>query len=135
MIRGSVSPEGIPTIALSVAGGDWAAVVDTGFNGDVSMPLHEIGELNLVPSTPVVVTMANDESQTFETYRGIVIWDGRRLPVRVIAAEGRLLIGTDLLWGNLLSAELTEYGAVTISPLPSSDDSSPGGSPVPVAPE
>ena len=140
MIFGSVNPnrELVVPLRMLDANGHlhrFEAVVDTGFNGDVTMPAREIGELNLPPDDPVVVTMANNESQTFDAHRGIVLWDGRRLSVQVIAAEGRLLIGTELLWGSLLSAELTEYGEVTISPLPSSDDSSPGGSPVPVAPE
>ena len=35
MIVGTVSADGVPTITLSVAGQDWPAVIDTGFNGDL----------------------------------------------------------------------------------------------------
>lgn len=145
MIVGSINRNGELIVPLRMLDANghlhrFDAMIDTGFNGDVAMPLLQIRELALTPDDAVVVTMANDESELFDTYHGSVIWDGQRLPVQVIATEGRLLIGTDLLWGSLLSAEITEHGAVTISPLPSSDGSSsagsaPGGSPAPVSPE
>lgn len=145
MIVGSINRNGELVVPLRMLDANGhlhrsEAMIDTGFNGDVAMPPLQIRELGLTPDDAVVVTMANDESELFDTYQGSVIWDGQRLPVQVIAAEGRLLIGTDLLWGSLLSAEITEHGAVTISPLPSPAGSSsagsvPGGSPAPVSPE
>lgn len=38
MILGTVSADGVPTIALSIAGQDWSAIIDTGFNGDLELP-------------------------------------------------------------------------------------------------
>jgi hypothetical protein len=38
LILGTVSADGIPTILLPVAGQDWRAAVDTGFNGDLELP-------------------------------------------------------------------------------------------------
>jgi predicted aspartyl protease len=38
MIDGEVDADGIPIIELAVAGRDWDAIVDTGFNGDLELP-------------------------------------------------------------------------------------------------
>ena len=38
MIQGVVSPTGVPTILLSIADEEWAATIDTGFNGDLELP-------------------------------------------------------------------------------------------------
>ena len=39
MIRGTVTAAGVPTIVLTIAGRDWPATIDTGFNGDLELPL------------------------------------------------------------------------------------------------
>lgn len=39
MIKGTVL-EGVPTIALSIADRDHTAIIDTGFNGDLELPLE-----------------------------------------------------------------------------------------------
>ena len=38
MILGVVSVQGLPTIILPIAGQDWPATIDTGFNGDLELP-------------------------------------------------------------------------------------------------
>ena len=38
MILGVVSVHGLPTIILPIAGRDWPATIDTGFNGDLELP-------------------------------------------------------------------------------------------------
>jgi predicted aspartyl protease len=38
VIRGAVSADGVPMIILSIAGQDWPAIIDTGFNGDLELP-------------------------------------------------------------------------------------------------
>jgi len=38
MIHGTVTADGIPMISLAIAGRDWPATIDTGFNGDLELP-------------------------------------------------------------------------------------------------
>jgi predicted aspartyl protease len=38
VIRGEVDEEGIPFVTLSMAGRDWRAIIDTGFNGFLELP-------------------------------------------------------------------------------------------------
>ena len=38
MIQGRVTSRGVPTVSIPVAGSDWPATIDTGFNGDLELP-------------------------------------------------------------------------------------------------
>ena len=38
MMYGTVSDIGVPTIILPIAGQEWSATIDTGFNGDLELP-------------------------------------------------------------------------------------------------
>ena len=38
MIEGFINEDGVPVVILNVAGKDWNAVIDTGFNGDLELP-------------------------------------------------------------------------------------------------
>jgi hypothetical protein len=40
VILGTVSADGVPMVALSLAGRDWSAIIDTGFNGDPGTGTH-----------------------------------------------------------------------------------------------
>ena len=62
--------------------------------------------------------LATDLVVTVASYSGVVLWRGERQPVEILEAEGTPLIGTALLWSSLLTAEMTDNGAVTIGPLP-----------------
>lgn len=94
------------------------AHIDTGFNGEFTLPHDFIELLGLEPEQPMALTMANGEMETFPTFLGVMLWQGHRRSVRIIESEGVPLIGTELLWGSLLTAEMTDNGAVTIGPLP-----------------
>ena len=80
--------------------------------------MRHIRELELIPDLPVEITMANGSTETFDAYFGALIWQGQRRAVRVVELEGTPLIGLGLLWDSLLTAEITDHGAVTIGPLP-----------------
>lgn len=50
MIAGTVSDDGVPTITLGIVGQNWSAIIDTGFNGDLELPLSLHGQLNDEPA-------------------------------------------------------------------------------------
>ena len=50
MIAGYVSDDGIPVVTIEVAGQDWSAIIDTGFNGDLELPEELQGKLNDQPA-------------------------------------------------------------------------------------
>ena len=94
------------------------ANIDTGFNGHLTLPPDVTRLLGLIRAKPVDLTMANDETGTFPSYHGMVFWQGQHRPIEIIETEGTPLIGTALLWGSLLTAEMADNGAVTIGVLP-----------------
>jgi predicted aspartyl protease len=38
VIVGEVTADGVPVVRLEIGGQTWAAIVDTGFNGDLELP-------------------------------------------------------------------------------------------------
>ena len=52
------------------------------------------------PTGPVEMTVATDTTFTVNSFEGVVLWQGRRRPVRIIEAEGAPLLGIGLLWGK-----------------------------------
>ena len=94
------------------------AVVDTGFNGYLALPHDLIQQLGIPAAEPVDMGLATDMVVTVASFEGVVLWREERRSVEILEAEGDPLIGTALLWGSLLTAEMTDNGAVTIGPLP-----------------
>ena len=123
MIFGSVSETGDLIIPIRVLDANghvhrFEVVVDTGFGGDLSLLPYQIQDLGLRLSSPVDMVLATGLEVLVNAYEGTVLWRGGRRPVRILEAEGSPLIGINLLWGSLLTAEMTDNGAVTIGPLP-----------------
>lgn len=99
MIQGVVSPDGVPTIQVQVANQEWAATVDTGFNGDLELPEALRTSLN-IRDTFGLVKFALAGGQTIEEYVYIVDFpfDGRLVEAAVtFVSDNQILIGTRLL--------------------------------------
>lgn len=99
MIQGVVSPDGVPTIQVQVANQEWAATVDTGFNGDLELPEALRTYLN-IRDTFGLVKFALAGGQTIEEYVYIVDFpfDGRLVEAAVtFVSDNQILIGTRLL--------------------------------------
>ncbi len=61
MIRGIVSTRGLPVIVLRVAGSNWPATVDTGFNGDLELPMELRARIRACYSGHVRSRLANGQ--------------------------------------------------------------------------
>jgi predicted aspartyl protease len=94
------------------------AVIDTGYNGDLCLPLALVTSLSLLPQAPKPVKLGDNSWKTLPFYRADIDWDGRRSPVRVLCVEGDPLVGTRLLRGNKMEADFVDGGSVLIHPLP-----------------
>jgi clan AA aspartic protease len=93
------------------------AVVDTGFNGDLILPIELVLELELIPQGYQKATLGDGTISQFRVYTGTVIWDGSRKAVEVNAATSGVLIGMGLLDGYKLEVNATPNGIVTITNL------------------
>jgi clan AA aspartic protease len=92
------------------------AVVDTGFNGFLTLPPPLIATLDL-PFLGRVI-LADGSESLFDVHEATVIWDGQPRRVAVGAADTEPLIGMALLHGHELTVQAVEGGDVYIRTLP-----------------
>lgn len=93
-------------------------VVDTGYDGSLSMPRTIIAELNLEWFTRDCSLLADGSEVEHDVFDGLVIWDETLIPVFIDEADSAPLLGTALLRGHELTAQFRPHGKVTIKRLP-----------------
>jgi clan AA aspartic protease len=123
MIIGVVNTHTEATIRLPVRAADgreleMEGVLDTGFNGSLTLSPAVIGSLGLRWRTRGLVMLANGSEDHCDIYAATVIWDGRPRNILVEAADTDPLIGMALLYGHALHMQVVEGGSVVIEPLP-----------------
>ncbi len=94
------------------------AVIDTGFNGFLTLPPALIATLGLPWLYRQQGQLADGSFQVFEVYAVTLIWDGQPRTVEVEAADAQPLIGMSLMEGHELRVHVTPNGAVTITAVP-----------------
>jgi clan AA aspartic protease len=124
MITGAVTADREATIRLSVRGPNGNehaidAVVDTGFDGWLSLPPLLVSHLGLLWRRRGRALLADGGESVFDIYEATVIWDGhpRRVPVDEVNTAP--LIGMALLEGYELTVQVRSGGNVNIRALPS----------------
>ncbi|MGI4792065.1 MAG: hypothetical protein ACRYFS_24850 [Janthinobacterium lividum] len=120
MMQGTFRDEH-PRIVLSLPGMqdrlDVEFIVDTGFAGDLSLPIR------LINQTEVTLMGFRDRrlatGQEFRCpYCSIMLeWDGEVRLTEVLVLEGDPLLGTVLLREYLILVEMTDGGEISIEPL------------------
>ncbi len=119
MILGSVNAYSEAIIRLLVIGPqgqeqELEAVVDTGFNGSLSLPPSVIAKLDLPFRRRGRAVLADGSESLFDIYEAIVLWDGQPRRVAIDAVETDSLIGMTLLYGYELTVEAVVGGSVSI---------------------
>lgn len=94
-------------------------VVDTGFNGALTLPTGIIGMLGLPFRRTGRALLADGSEVLFDVYEAIVDWDGQARRISVDAAETDPLLGMALLEGYELRVQGRNGGGVSIAPLSS----------------
>ena len=99
MIQGVVSPKGVPTILLPIAGQEWAATIDTGFNGDLELPEVLRPSVNIVGYIGLLeFALAGGQTIEEDVYLVDFPFDGEVIEAEVtFVADSQILIGTYLL--------------------------------------
>jgi predicted aspartyl protease len=106
VIRGAVSPDGVPHVALHVAGQDWSAVIDTGFNGDLELPLALRPSLNSRFIGRIVSLLAGGQTTAEDCYLVDFPFDGQTVVAEATFVAGaEILIGTRMLQGHKLEID------------------------------
>jgi clan AA aspartic protease len=124
---GSVAADGSePLLPLVLLGGiengpsiqeDIEAVIDTGFDGELTLQEATIQLLGYPYSGSAGGTLADGSEVQFDYYEGRVLWHGSERPVAVIGAEGQPLIGMGLLGGSRLTLDAEPDGGVLVEDL------------------
>ena len=93
------------------------AVIDTGFNGFLSLPSTVITTLNLPWSGSDFVTLGDGSETYFDLYTGIIIWDGQYQEIDIAESETEPLLGMSMLYRYRMQIDAVEGGKVIIKAL------------------
>ena len=122
MIAGAVTADLAALISVVLRGTKGQEVgidclVDTGFDGHLSIPTTLIHELGYSWQRRQEAELADGRREFFDVYRGLVHWDGRLRSVEVDAVDAQPLLGMGLMRDFKLEIEAKPGGAVMLNPL------------------
>jgi clan AA aspartic protease len=120
MITGIVNEEFEPIISISLRDADGkihtqAAIVDTGFNGWLSLSSDLIAQLNLNWKRRGRAILGDGSECVFNVYEAVIVWDGDLLTIPVDEADSEPLVGMSLMEGYQLTVQVFEGGSVELS--------------------
>jgi clan AA aspartic protease len=123
MITGTINEDREAIVSITIRGSNGharriRAVVDTGYNGRLTLPPDLIAELELPWIRRGFAVLADNSEIDFDVYEAVIVWDGRRHVVRIDETDSIPLIGMALMEGYELKAQIRSGGKVTLKPLP-----------------
>ena len=90
--------------------------LDTGFNGELALPLRVIERLGLVPDDALVVILANGDRIMMTRYSAKLDWQDQPIEAEVLQTEQESAIGMALLENSNLTIQVWDGGHVLIEP-------------------
>ena len=108
MLQGRVNRHGEPIVAIQLVlrprPATFPAVIDTGFNGYLSVPKRLLSQSRWQAIGTEKFEIATGAIVEQEIFLGEIFFDGQRSPTYVVATQAQdILIGTKLLKNKLLS--------------------------------
>jgi clan AA aspartic protease len=92
-------------------------VIDTGFDGFLSLPSEIIARLGLPWTISNLATLGDGSEVLFDFYTGTIIWDGQYRTIDIAESETEPLLGMAMLYGYRLQIDNVEGGSVKIEAL------------------
>lgn len=119
MITGTVNADYEAVIRLQVQGAsvhacEIDALIDTGFNGFLTVLSALVTALGLTRRSRGRAQLANGREELFDIYGVTVLWDGQSRYVEADAVDTTPLVGMALLDGYDLRIQVTTGGRVVI---------------------
>ena len=93
------------------------AVVDAGFDGNLTLPPNIIRELDFEPELEVNVVLATGAADRVKTWNGDVIWHEQVRSLLILESSGTPLLGMELLEDSQLTMQARINGDVLIERL------------------
>ena len=123
MMTGRVTTLHEATLRLTVSGPDQRqqavdTVLDTGFNGFLTLPSHVVRTLRLPFVGHRRVTLGDGSIVVLDLYLATVLWHEQEREVLVLQADGGPLMGMALLYGSRVVLHVVDDGDVLIEPWP-----------------
>ncbi len=124
MITGTVNRNNEAIIQIAVRGPRGmtttiAALVDTGFDGSLTLPSRLVAELQLPFRRSGRAILGEGTDTSFDVYEATVLWDRSPRQVPVGALDSEPLLGRGLLVGYRLTIQVIPSGQVLIASLAS----------------
>jgi len=94
------------------------AILDTGFNGFLTLPSALIAALGLPWLSRQQGQLADGTFQVLDVFAAAILWDGQPRTVEVEALDAQPLIGMALMRGHELRIQVKPGGVVTIAAAP-----------------
>ncbi len=122
MINGTVSPDRQALVAVELLSADgqfqpFEFILDTGFTGDLSLPLQTLRQLAVLPEVGLPVELADGSRIIAPTWQATALWDHNPRKVLILESDGEPLLGMGLLWQNRITLEARPYGSLVIARL------------------
>lgn len=119
MIFGEFLPPGQARVLATIrnAEGEEAeinAIVDTGFMGSLLLPRTLANDLNLPQIDQEVLALAEGSLIRFAVHEVVIDWQDEERIVAAHVADGDILIGIELLRGNVGTIQFFDGGEVII---------------------
>ena len=119
MIQGAVNDAYEAVISLTVQGPsgqatEVEAVIDTGFNGFLSLPSTLVTELGLPFLTNESAVLADGSLVRFNVHDATALWDGQPRRVYAHISDATPLVGMRMLDEHDLSIQVRDGGRVVI---------------------
>jgi clan AA aspartic protease len=93
------------------------AIVDTGYDGFLTLPLSIITSLMLPRMSPQPVTLGDGRTRMSALYEAEIEWDGQFIGIEVLCLAGDALLGTGLLKHYRFGADFVAGGLVQVTRL------------------
>jgi clan AA aspartic protease len=119
VVDANLEPRLLLTVrAASLQSHEVEVVIDTGFNGFLTLPPALIAALGLPWLCRQQGELADGSILVFDVYVAAVDWDGQPRSVEVEAADSQPLLGMALMQGSDLHMQVLPGGSVAITALP-----------------
>jgi clan AA aspartic protease len=94
-------------------------VIDTGFNGYLTLPVQAISVMNLPLYSSTPIKLADGSEALSAIHLATVVWDDVEKLVLVLASGYKPLLGTAMMEGYHLEIDFEDNGLVSLEKIPS----------------
>ena len=122
MLTGYVTSDNEAILPIALLGSEGRivrveAMIDTGYNGFLTLPKTAIQELDLSFVGPTRAALGDGNEVNMDLFLGVIQWEGSPRDVLVLETEGGTLVGMALLGGCRVIMDVEEDGVVSVESL------------------